>query len=229
MPRPFRMAGRGLPALPAVGKCECLVLRGLSWNRLPNSANARIKEGARIRPPPRGGWRGHEWDVHAWKKGNGRGRDGGSTALGRRGKYDSVPAMNESRIMRLGQVDACIDGLPQYSPAARSIRSEAAIQRTVFRRAVPPSRKGANACAYPIHALDTAPIVTTPSSQSTEIPEEPFLFLFRHAGFLSFHAGARQGFSNFSSCGFPRRFFRLDAPRQTAIMRRHLLKEKVRT
>ncbi len=42
----------------------------------------------------------------------------------RRGEYcarplrqrDSAPAMNESRILRMGQVDACNDDLPQYSP-----------------------------------------------------------------------------------------------------------------
>ena len=45
MTPPFRTAGRGLPALPAAEEYECLDFMLYQWNRLPNSADARIKEG----------------------------------------------------------------------------------------------------------------------------------------------------------------------------------------
>ena len=44
---------------------EKLVLRRMEWNNLCDFANATSKEGGGTSPPPRGGWRGHEWDVHA--------------------------------------------------------------------------------------------------------------------------------------------------------------------
>ena len=112
-------------------------------------ANARIKEGARLLPPPRGAWRGHEWDVHAWKKENGRGRDGGSTALGRRGKHDSAPAtiktFADGPSGRMQQRPPAVLPPPPFPfvPKAQShCRS--------FHRAAPPSRRGANACAHPM-------------------------------------------------------------------------------
>ncbi|MBR4190594.1 MAG: hypothetical protein IKQ55_11610 [Kiritimatiellae bacterium] len=52
----------------------------------------------------------------AWKKESGLGRDGGSTAGGRRGKRDSAPAMNESSPLGMDHAEAGIDGHPQYSP-----------------------------------------------------------------------------------------------------------------
>ena len=93
---------RGRPARESLGKrkpsekTNVLVLRGFWWNPLWNSTNARIKKGDRTRPPPRGGWRGHEWKADAWQKTSGRGRDGGSTAVGRRANHDFPPPTKES-------------------------------------------------------------------------------------------------------------------------------------
>ncbi len=127
-----------------------LVLLGLWWNHLRNSTNSRIKKGDRTRPPPRGGRRGHEWTADAWQKTSGRGRDGGSTAFGRRGKCDSAPAMNETIPLRMDHAEACIDGPPQYSPLRPSLPLRTRNPQAIFLRTAPPSRRGANACALSI-------------------------------------------------------------------------------
>ncbi len=113
------------------------------------------QEGRQARPPPRGGWRGHEWNADAWQKTSGRGRVGGSTALGRRGKRDSAP-MDESRILRMDPVDACIDGFPQYSPRRpfHLLRRHNPIGNPSTGR--PPPEKGGE-CSRAPHALNTAP------------------------------------------------------------------------
>ena len=53
--------------------------------------------------------------MDAWENTSGRGRDGGSTAVGRCGKRDFTPAMAESSPLRMDHAEVCIDGDPQYS------------------------------------------------------------------------------------------------------------------
>ena len=126
-----------------------LILFVILWNDQWDFTIARSKNGDRIRPPPRGGWRGHEWDVHAWEKTSGRGRDGGSTSVRRRGKRDFTPATNEPF------VDGPSGSMHRRPPAALPpppfpFASKDQSNHQSFHRAPPPSRRGANACAHPM-------------------------------------------------------------------------------
>jgi hypothetical protein len=123
------------------------VLRESWWNHLSNPTNARSKKGDRTRPPPRGGWRGHERDDHEWKKTSGRGRDGGSTARGRRGKRDFPPATNKSSLLRMNHAEASGCVHPQYSPCRPFPSLRSRHSGTLSLGAAPPSRRGAIACA----------------------------------------------------------------------------------
>ena len=67
-------------------------------------------------PLPRGGWCGHERDAPGPSKTSKRGRDGGSTAVGRRGKRNTLPATNVAGLLRKDPAEAAVNGIPQYSP-----------------------------------------------------------------------------------------------------------------
>ena len=134
------------------------------------SADAKTKGGTRIRPPPRRGWRGHGWDVHAWKKANGRGRDGGSTALGRRENHDFPLPTKETIPLRMDHAKAYIDGLPQYSHR-RPFHLPRWLNPIANPSAAPPLSEGGE-CLRAHHAPNTTPIVPTPSPRSTRTGEE---------------------------------------------------------
>ena len=129
------------------------------------------QEGRQYPPPPRGGWRGHEWKADAWQKTSGRGRDGGSTAVGRCGNHDFPPPTNETIPLRMEHAEAGIDGPPQYSPAALSFRSALAIQKPSSSGRHPPLGGGRMLAHSPFsRSLST---ISRQSSPSTIIPEEP--------------------------------------------------------
>ncbi len=96
-------------------------------------------------PLREGGWRGHEWKADAWQKTSGKGRDGGSTAVGRRGKHDFPPATSETIPLRMDHAKACIDGHPHYSPRRPFLPLRTCNPQAIFLWAAPPSRSGANA------------------------------------------------------------------------------------
>ena len=129
---------------------------GIEWKPLCDFANARSKGGDRTRPPPRGGWRGHGWDVRVWQKTSGRGRDGGSTALGRRGKHDSTPATTESSPLRMDHAEACFDGHPQYSPRRPFLLPERNTPNAFLQPGGPPLSEGGQ-CLRSLHSPNTAP------------------------------------------------------------------------
>ena len=116
----------------------------------PASWSRGCKEDDRTRPPPRGGWRGHGWDVHAWQKTSSRGRDGGSTAGSRRTKGDSTLATNVASLLRMHHAAVCIDGRPQYS-SRRPFHLLRSLNPGVF---LPPGgtplSEGGDACARSI-------------------------------------------------------------------------------
>ena len=135
----------------------------------PRMQGARRATGTR--PPPRGGWRGHEWKADAWQKTSGRGRDGGSTALGRRGKHDLPPPTKETIPLRMAPTEACIDGHPQYSPAALSFRSAIAVHKPSSFGRHPPLGGGRMLAHSPFSKYRAT--ISRQSSPSTIIPEEP--------------------------------------------------------
>ncbi len=57
------------------------------------------------------------------------------------------PATNKSSLLRIDQVEAWIDGNPQYSPRRPFLPLRTRDPQAIFLRAAPPSRRGANACA----------------------------------------------------------------------------------
>ena len=135
--------------------------------------DARLKKSARELPPPRGGGCGHEWDVHAWQKTSGRGRDGGSTAGCRRNKRYLSPTTSESNLLRTGHVQASIDGTPQYSPHRPFHSLPRHNPRTFsFRRAAPPSRRGG--CLRTSHSAHIAPRFNHHHPQPQKSPKNQF-------------------------------------------------------
>lgn len=150
-----------------------------SWDRLWKSTNARNKESDRTRPPSVRGGRGHGWDVHAWEKTSGRGRDGGSTAECRRGERNSTRAISESSPLRMDHAEACISGHPQYSsrrppggPPLGGGRLLAHAPFSEYRPAIPapsfPSANTVQEIVWRIFALQTG---------RASSPSEPFLSL----------------------------------------------------
>ena len=131
-------------------ECGARLQRGKRLVFRGNSTDARSKNGDRIPPPPRGGWRGHGWDVHDWETASGRGRDGGSTAGCRCGKHGLARATSNSCSWRMEHAEAGIDGHPQYSPRRPFHPLRIRCPGTLFLRAAPPSRRGADACARSI-------------------------------------------------------------------------------
>ena len=122
----------------------------------PASWSRGCKEDDRTRPPPRGGWRGHGWDVHAWQKTSSRGRDGGSTAGSRRTKGDSTLATNVASLLRMHHAAACIDGRPQYS-SRRPFHLLRSLNPGVF---LPPGGtplSEGGGCLRTLHSPNTAP------------------------------------------------------------------------
>ncbi len=103
------------------------------------SHECKEQEERQAPPPPRGGGRGHEWKADAWQKTSGWGRDGGSTAVGRRTNHDFPPATNASIPLRMDHAKACIDSHPQYSPRRPFLPLRALNPYAIFLRVAPPS------------------------------------------------------------------------------------------
>jgi hypothetical protein len=101
-------------------------------------------------PPPRGGGAAMNGRRMHGKRQAKRAAAGGVLREAVATKHNSIPTTNKTRSLWTGHAEACLDGHPQYSPRRPSLPLRMCTLATVFHRAAPPSRRGANACAPPI-------------------------------------------------------------------------------
>ena len=141
-----------------------LAFRGSWWTGM---MEVRLG-GASVRPPPRGGGRGHERDVQVARQTSDKGRDGGSTAECRCNKPETCQKQAGKVFCGRAMRKVGVTASRSTPPDALPIRSEYSFLGHSVRRAPPPLGGGENARAHSVRPTGAGNSFRFPFHKNTE-------------------------------------------------------------